>query len=239
MLEKTTTPLPKTSKSCWFVPGICCFTGFEMFAHPSNWLPVPFPQREPAVWLFFPTLYLSLHISLAPISTPLLLFSFSPPPHLRPRHLSSCYQCFTCSHLWLEDAAHSASFLWSLLTNSDGLFYSRVGVGWLGWLCQTRISSVQTVCLLFCCFTSRRGLSWAPRGRTLATRCMPTFCGLSVISVCAANPSCSYSTRISEVPTRGPDAPAEQPCRSLTGETGRPHFRDQLPCRNFETLEFY
>lgn len=94
----------KPVRSCWFVQGIHCSTGFEKFACTLNWLPVPFSQREPAVWLFFPTLYLFL-----PLSHLHFCFPFHP-PHLGPLHLSLCYQCFTCSYLWLEDAACSAGF---------------------------------------------------------------------------------------------------------------------------------
>lgn len=84
------------------------------------------------------TLYLSLHHYS---STHL---NSSPPP-LRPLHLSSHYQCFTCSHLWLEDATCSAAFFDLIWLIVMACFSQR----WdLSWLCQTGISFVQ--CVFFC-----------------------------------------------------------------------------------------
>lgn len=190
-------------------------------------------------------------ISLPPISTSSFFFLFTP-SHLRPLHLSSRYQCFTCPHLWWQDTACSAGFfdlIWLIVIAcfSQGRD--------LGRLCQTRISFVQTVCLLLCCFTWKNGLSWAPQGRTSGTRCIATFSSLSVINVCAANPLVllqqSYlSGRLKHTsqrppplyvqafpPTRGPLAPAEQLRRSLTSKKERPPFRAHLHCTNLETLE--
>lgn len=106
-----------------------------------------------------------------------------------------------CQTLKSQTLCSAGVGLWSLLTNSNGLFLSG---GDLGLLCQTGISHQGRRCVFFFfffflyCFTWRNWLS-AERKNLVetVTRCMATFCSLSVINVWTANPLCTYNTHIS------------------------------------------